>query len=124
MIIGIGTDILSIERLISILETGRECFLQKVYTRSERQEAEKRPKPLFYYATRFAGKEAVFKTLASNDGSLRLCDIEILSDESGAPHVRLHNAVSTEAEKKGIRRIHLSLSYEESFAVAFAVAEG
>ncbi len=126
MIIGIGTDILKIESLSPILEGPGyrdDSFLRRTFTEAEIALAEGRPKPIDCYATRFAGKEAVFKALSVSGEDLRLREIEILSDAAGKPYVRLYGNAAAVAEKRGVRRVLISLSYEDRYAVAFAVAE-
>ncbi len=126
MIKGIGTDILEIEKLRPILAQPDYCndsFIRKTYTPAEIALAESRPVPLYCYATRFAGKEAVFKALTVSGEDIRLNEIEILSEESGKPYVTLHGLAEKLAAKADIHTIHISLSYEDNYAVAYAVAE-
>lgn len=122
MKLGVGTDILSLARLRSALETDREVFLKKVYTAAEVKQAEERPDPTYYFATRFAGKEAVFKCLG--DGSIRLNEIEILDDACGKPRVVWSGNAKNVADAKGFTLVEISLSFETAYAVAFAVASG
>lgn len=121
MILGIGADILHMARFYDVLAAG-ESFVRKVYTESEQRQAQKRALPRMYYATRFAGKEAVFKCFGVNGDEIGLSDIEILEGECGRPVVHLHNAALRLAEQKGIAAIEVSLSYETEYAAAFAVA--
>ena len=124
MIIGIGTDLLNMERLDGELQAGENsAFLRLVYTAAEREEAGRRASPRSYYATRFAGKEAVFKSLGQFPGEARLSDIEILTGEHREPVVTLHGALSDYARALGVTRVHLSLSYDGELAIAYAVAE-
>ncbi len=126
MIKGIGTDILSIDKLKPIFEKKdylNDSFVRKTYTAGEIALAESRLLPIYCYATRFAGKEAVFKALTVTGEDLRLNEIEILSNEIGKPYVVLHGNASLLAEKKEISQILISLSYEDDTAIAFAVAE-
>lgn len=123
MIIGIGTDILNTAHISGeYLKTG-DPFLSKTYSPKEIEEAAKRELPFYYYATRFAGKEAVFKSLGISPQHVLLSEIEILNDSYGAPYVTLYGSLKRQAQEKGIRFIHVSLSYEENYASAFAIAE-
>lgn len=126
MIKGIGTDILGIGALCPILEQEHyqnDSFIRRTYTPAEIALAESREIPLYCYATRFAGKEAVFKALTVTGEDIKLSEIEILSDLSGKPYVKLHGAARELAQKKEICRIQISLSYEKEYAVAFVIAE-
>lgn len=121
--IGVGTDILKISHLAGKSIEPSDAFTRKVYTAAELKEAMKREIPLYYFATRFAGKEAVFKALGMSSDDARLNDIEILNDKNGQPHVALTGSLAAAAHKRGIARVMISLSYDTEYAVAFAVAE-
>ena len=121
MIHGIGTDILAVARMGDAASD--EVFVRKTFTEAERAEAAGRDNPNMYYCTRFSGKEAVFKALGMDPNRARLNEIEILADEFGAPHVTLHGRMADFAAGAGISCVHVSLSWETDYAVAFAVAE-
>ena len=87
MILGIGTDILNVHQLAESSLSPSDPFLKKTYTEREIAEAMTYLDAHSYYATRFAGKEAVFKTFGAHPDSIRLDEIEILGDENGAPKV-------------------------------------
>jgi len=123
MVIGVGTDILKIQRIRDGLGGG-EAFLKKSFTPREREQARQRSDPALFYATRFAGKEAVFKCFGVDGGDVRLNEIEILGSDTGQPQVSLLGKALDIAAQKGIRNIQISLSYDTEYAVAFALAEG
>lgn len=122
--LGVGTDILKIAHLSGKGIDPADSFTRRVYTPAEMAEAQKREVPIHYYATRFAGKEAVFKALNLPGESIRLSEIEILNDEKGQPHVTLRGRIAELAADQGIRRVLISLSYDTDYAVAFAVSTG
>lgn len=123
MVTGVGTDILSMKRFRNVLEGDSDAFVNKVFTEKERRQASESPDRVAYLATRFSGKEAVFKCFDIH-GNVRLGEIEVLDTETGQPHVTLLGEFTRIAGEKGVRHIHISLSYETDYAVAFAVAEG
>jgi holo-[acyl-carrier protein] synthase len=123
MVTGVGTDILSMKRFRNVLEGDSDAFVNKVFTEKERKQASESPDRVAYLATRFSGKEAVFKCFGIH-GNVRLSEIEVLDTETGQPHVTLLGEFIRIAGEKGVRHIHISLSYETDYAVAFAVAEG
>jgi holo-[acyl-carrier protein] synthase len=137
MILGIGTDILKIQRIRDNYENGVDSFIEKVYTDNEREQAAGRSDPVLYFATRFAGKEAVFKCFGIeyntpdfatqnfniNHKEIRLNEIEILGTEMAQPKVLLSGTCSEIAAIKGIKNIQISLSYDTDYAVAFAIAQ-
>jgi phosphopantetheine--protein transferase-like protein len=122
MVIGVGTDILSMERFRGVLEGDSKSFVEKVFTEKERVQASESHDETAYFATRFSGKEAVFKCFGIH-GNVRLSEIEILDGETGQPQVKLLGEFRRIGEEKGIRDIQISLSYENDYAVAFAVAQ-
>ena len=110
MIIGVGTDIVSVARIEAAM--AKERFLEKLFSKEE-QRAMTSPERV---AGRWAAKEAVAKALST---SLTWQDVEILNDEEGKPFVRFADSAQIEPEI----RVSLSISHEREFAVAFVVAE-
>jgi holo-[acyl-carrier protein] synthase len=123
VVIGVGTDILSMQRFGDLLGADGEAFVRRVFTAAERRQAALSPDEKAYLATRFAGKEAVFKCFGIH-GNVRLGDIEVLDGETGQPYVTLFGSFVGMAREKGITEILISLSYENDYAIALAVAGG
>lgn len=121
---GIGTDILHIDRIKNSVQNPEDPYIKRVFTEQEQKLILKKAQPLYGYATRFAGKEAVFKALGADAEHFRLNDIEILERDTGQPYVLLHGMAKELAEKRGIGEILISLSCEYEYAVAFAAAMG
>ena len=124
MILGIGTDILRLDRLAPAHLSGDDPFLVRTFSRAEIESAFQRQDPLAYLACRFSGKEAVFKAFRIPSDHIELSEIEILNDENGAPYVNLHGRMKERAEEMGVTGVHISLSGEKDYAAAFAVLEG
>jgi phosphopantetheine--protein transferase-like protein len=122
MVTGVGTDILSMKRFRNVIEGDSDSFVHKIFTEREREQASQSPDKTAYLATRFAGKEAVFKCFDIH-GNVHLSEIEVLDGETGQPHVTLFGEFTKIAAGKGVKRVHISLSYETDYAIAFAVAE-
>jgi holo-[acyl-carrier protein] synthase len=121
MIVGIGTDIVQIDRIKKLFDKYQEAFLVKNFHPKERECFLALPleKSISYLAKRFAGKEAISKAFGSGIGSgLAFKDIAILNDEFGAPYVEISSSI---AKKLGKNKIHISLSDDYPIAVAFAV---
>ncbi|WP_099467134.1 holo-ACP synthase [Konateibacter massiliensis] len=123
MLHGNGTDIIKIDHLKPFLDKLDDPFIQKTYTQKELALITSRPIPLNTLATRFAGKEAVFKCLGVDGNAVLLNEIEILENEIGQPTVTLHGRAKHLADQMGITTICISLSYDTDYAIAFAVAE-
>lgn len=117
-IIGIGTDIASVERILKAVQ--KVSFLNKCYTDKERELIEKRK---YSAACNFAGKEAIAKALGTGFSGILPSDIEILRNEKGAPYVNLYGKAKETADRLGIDKIHISLSDTKENAIAYVVAE-
>lgn len=120
--IGIGTDIVQIERIKESVEKLSERFVNRILTGQEQAIYEQRNQSLVFLANRFAAKEAVSKALGTGIAQgIRFTDIEILPDELGAPTVQLHGKALERLRKLSGTQVKISLSDERDFAVAFAV---
>lgn len=124
MVLGIGTDILKIDRIGGSCKESEDPFIKKVFSPQERKEAFNRDNKEVYYATRFAGKEAVFKSLSLNPNHINLSEIEILNEENGQPYVKLYGKIAEHAKERGIKEVLISLSYDTEYAIAYAIARG
>jgi len=121
MILGLGTDIIEIERVGSAIR--RKSFRDFVFTENEQIYCESRGKnSAASYAARFAAKEAFFKALGTGIFT-RPADVEILNDESGQPKIFLHGKVAAHAKFQGVEKIFVSLSHSREFASAVCVLE-
>lgn len=123
MIIGIGTDIIDVSRMDRVLKSNPR-FVEKVFTPGEIEYCESRAHRSQSYAARFAAKEAVMKALGTGwDKGVSWQDIEVCHDENGSPTVLITGITEIKYKEKGMRKIHLSISHEKGFAIAFAIAE-
>lgn len=124
MIVGIGTDILQTARMRTLIDNCGEVFLTRTFTLAERKAAARRSDPLLFYCTRFAAKEAVFKALAPpGDAGCDPREAEILSDRTGFPYAVLRGRLREYAAAKRVSTVTVSVSDEDHYVVAFAVAE-
>ena len=117
----IGIDIIEIARIEQAIARWGENFMQRVYTEPEIKLYHKKPPSL---AARFAGKEAIVKTLGTpKDRGFRWKEIEILSEPSGKPTVHLYGKAQNQATKLGLSDIAISLSHSREYAIALAAGE-
>jgi len=116
----IGTDIIEIARIEKAINRWGEGFLHRVYTDSELRICHQKPSSL---AARFAGKEAVIKALGAPKKGISLREIEILSEPSGQPLVRLHGKAQNQANSLGLNNLAISLSHSREYAIAMVVGE-
>lgn len=121
-IIGIGTDILEVDRISDILKKG-DRFLKRVLTEEERQYFEVKGMKPETLAALWCAKEAVSKALGTGIRGFELRDIEISHNELGKPIVLLHGNAKLLGENLGIENIQLSLSHSDMYAIAFCVIE-
>ncbi len=114
----IGIDIIEIERIKRAITRRGENFLKRVYTGPELEMYRKKPSSL---AARFAGKEAVIKTLQARGVDLK--EIEILSEPDGRPQVKLYGRAKKQAAELGLAHLAVSLSHSREYAIACAIGE-
>ncbi len=124
-IIGHGIDIVEIRRIAGLIDRCTEDFLEATFSANERKEAESLETATAFFAGRFAAKEAVVKALGTGlFGDIAWTDVEILRQPTGAPNVCLFGGALAVAQSLGVTRWLVSISHDESHAVASAIALG
>ena len=121
MILGIGTDIVNIERIESIFSKYGDVFLNKNFHPLEIKKFHSlvKAKQTSYLAKRFAAKEAVSKSLGTGiSGGLAFSDIAIINNDKGSPEVIIS---SEQFPNIAQFKFQISLSDDYPFAVAFVV---
>lgn len=125
MIIGIGTDIVSIQRIEEAVERFGERFINRVFTGEEANVCKGKKEKGPYLAGRFAAKEAVLKAFGTGvSNGIGFKNIGILREPGKRPTVSLHGELKKMAESLGVKDIHISISHDGGIATAFAVVEG
>jgi len=123
MIIGIGTDIIEVERVEKQVSKNKG-FREKVFSPSEIEYCESKKEKGQYYAVRFAAKEAFFKALGTGwRNGLAFSEIEIINDDMGKPEVKLKGKTKKFVEKMGNVKIFVSLSHIKYFVNAMVIIE-
>ena len=118
-ILGIGTDIIEIDRIAMSIERHGNHFLDRIFTPKEQEYASKFKQNQATYAGRFAAKEAVAKAFGTGiRDDIGWKDIEILNDELGKPYVILAPHLKARFQNPSIM---LSISHSKSYATAFAI---
>jgi holo-[acyl-carrier protein] synthase len=115
VIVGVGVDVVPVERFASTLER-TPALRERLFTDAERD------LPIASLAARFAAKEALAKALGAPAG-LHWQDAEILVDDRGRPRLTVRGSVHATAERLGVTDWHVSLSHDGGMAVAMVVAE-
>ena len=114
MVVGVGIDIIKIDKIKNSIEKWKDSFLNRVFNS---EELENIVKGKMYYqriAARFAAKEAVIKAI-SKEYPMALTDMLILNKENGAPYCKFKKDIEID--------IFLSITHIEDYAVACAVAQ-
>ena len=120
-IFGIGTDIISIDRINKSLKN--KNFLKRVFNEKEISKCKKTNKSINCFAKRFAAKEAFSKALGTGIAKgINFNEIIVLNKKSGKPYIDLVGQTKKTLNKrfKGKKtKVSLSLSDEKKYAVAF-----
>ncbi len=120
MVIGIGTDIIEIDRIEAAINNNKN-FIKKVFTEKEIEMFNKRNMRSEVIAGNFAAKEAISKSLGTGIRGFSLIDIEVLRDEFGKPVAYLNNVIENIINKK--YKLNISISHNKTSAIAFAILE-
>ena len=131
MILGIGNDLVNIERIEKALNRHGSRFEMRCFTDVERAKAMRRIDAgthVHVYAKRFAAKEACAKALGTGfSDAIYMKDIGVIEDGKGRPFLELKGGALEQLEKitpKGMNpHLHLSLTDDPPFAQAFVIIE-
>jgi len=123
-IIGIGTDLIEVERIQSAWDRFGDRFLNRIFAPGEQAYALSRPHPAESLAARFAAKEAVMKALGTGRFGVSWREIEVTREPSGRPGIALSGRTRALARFLGVQGWHLSLTHDREAAMAFVIALG
>ncbi len=128
MIIGVGADLTDIRRIQASLDRFGDRFKNRCFTELERTRSDRKPDAAWSYAKRFAAKEACAKALGTGmRRDVYWRDMGVVNLRSGQPTLALTGHAAEHLVRlmpKGHEpRIHLTLSDEHPYALAFVVIE-
>lgn len=127
MILGLGTDIVEIERIEKALRTHGHRFINRLFTKAEQDYCDEKPHfRAARYAKRFCAKEAFLKALGTGRShGITWKDVEVTRDDSGKPSVFITGKALEILSKKSTGQIktHLSLSDTKEIATATVIIE-
>ncbi|MFS0738278.1 holo-ACP synthase [Sphingomonas sp. 1P06PA] len=129
MIVGLGSDLCSIERIQASLDRFGDRFTNRVFTDVERAKAARRPfTAAGTYAKRFAAKEAFSKAVGTGfKRGVFMKDIGVVNAPSGAPTLALAGGAKARLDALTPRghaiTIHLTLTDDHPWAQAFVILE-
>ncbi len=122
-IIGIGTDIVDVDRIASLIERYGDTFLKKTFTDSEISACKNHANSAQKFAARFAAKEAMAKALGTGfRGDIKLKSLSIENDELGAPIAVLDTHAQEALQNLGAKKMLVSITHIKNLAQAFAIA--
>ena len=120
MIVGIGNDIIEIERIEKAIS--KEGFKNKIYTQRELENIKKRGNRAETYAGVFSAKEAISKAIGTGVREFSLTNLEILNDDLGKPYVVVSEKLDKILKnKKESYQIEISISHSKKYAIAMAI---
>ena len=125
MVIGLGTDLIEIERIAHSVERFGEAFLQRVFTPGEIAYCQRKKKNAAEsLAARFAAKEAGAKALGTGiSRGVSWLEFEVRRLPGERPELHLSGRAEEVAKALGIRRISLTLAHSRGLSIAVVVAE-
>ncbi len=121
ILLGLGCDLIEVDRIRGVLERQGERFLERVFTAEERAYCDGMKHPHKHYAARFAAKEAVSKCFTTGIGAeLGWKSISIHHGARHEPLVRLDAQGEALLQQVGASHVLVSLSHTETAAMAVA----
>lgn len=125
MIVGIGFDLVSIERVEGMLERKEQRALDRLFTAHEQEYALARARPAMHLAARLAAKEAAFKALTGSDEAKLIGwkEAEVRRGEEGPPALHFTGRAAARATELRVRTVFLTLTHTDDTAGAVVVLE-
>jgi len=120
MTLGIGNDIIEIERIDTAIKKHGQPFLNRIFTQREQSYCLQHTLTAQHFAGRFAAKEAISKALGLGIGQLlSWLDMEIVNDTSGQPLVIFSHKVYQHLPSLHVK---ISISHCKKYALATAIS--
>jgi holo-[acyl-carrier protein] synthase len=123
VIIGVGVDVVDIERFRRVLAR-TPSMRERLFTDDELNYVKPRLDPVPSLAARFAAREAVMKALGLGLGAFAFHDVSVRVAPSGAPSLIVTGTAEDLAVERDVGAFHLSLSHDGPVAIAVVVADG
>ena len=122
VIVGLGTDIVEVERISRMIEQHGDSFVRRIFTAAEVEYCQQRKHSAEPFAGRWAAKEAVMKVLGTGfvQGT-HFQEIEVVSEKSGRPRIVLHGSTAEVANQLGISDVLITISHCREYATATAI---
>jgi holo-[acyl-carrier protein] synthase len=122
-VLGLGLDLIAIDRVERLLEGDRDRVLKRLLTESERSYCESQPLPARHVAARLAAKEAAYKAFQVAEGARGIGwrEMEVVRDAEGRPELRFYGRALEAAKRLKVTNAHLSISHTTQMAGAVVV---
>lgn len=121
MIVGIGVDVVQIDRFQPWV--ANPALVKRFFSESELAGLNGRQDLAQALAVRFAAKEAFGKALGTGLRNLVVKDIQVLQDELGKPFFDLVGTARETFRRCGANMAHLSLSHDGNYGIAYVILE-
>jgi holo-[acyl-carrier protein] synthase len=120
MVLGIGIDIIEIERIKESIEKLGDRFLNKIYTKKELEYCNSKANKYQHYAARFAAKEAIYKAISSlyKEG-IGWHEVEIFNEPNGMPSVKLFGKLKNFLGDD--KELKITMSHSNNYVTCFAI---
>ena len=121
--LGNGVDIVENKRFSKSIKNIN--FINRVFSKMEIELSSKYKNKTNYYAKRFAAKEAFYKTLGTGlRNNYKFKDVTVKNDKYGKPSIvindKLKKMIYKQFKLKKFK-LHLSLSDEKKYSIAFVI---
>lgn len=124
MVLGVGTDMIEIERLQESIDRFGDRFLQRVFTPGEIEYCLRKKNSAESFAARFAAKEAGAKALGTGiSRGVSWQEIEVRREMGERPTLHWSGRAAERAKAMGVRRVELSLTHSRAVAMAVVLVQ-
>ena len=124
MIVGLGIDIVEVERIAAAIARHGDRFLHRIFTPAEIRYCESKKNRFERYAARFAAKEATMKAIGTGwRRGVAWREIEVGREPGGRPTLHLSGHVKQHADNLGMHHASVSLTHTEGMAMAQVILE-
>ena len=122
MVIGMGIDIIEIDRIKKAIERSNK-FLDRCFSEEEKIFFDTRNRRGEVIAGNFAAKEAFAKAMGTGIREFELAEISVLRDALGKPYIKLSGSAREIVNIMAVSTIHVSISHCRQYAVANVILE-
>jgi holo-[acyl-carrier protein] synthase len=124
MVLGLGTDLIEIERVQASMDRFGERFLERLFTAGEIAYCMRKRQAAESFAARFAAKEAGAKALGTGiSRGVSWKELEVRREAGGRPTLHFNGRAAELARRMGVRRVQVSLTHSRELAMAVVIVE-